>query len=281
MHIPVLLAGFLCGPYFGALTGLVTPLLSTLLTGMPPPFPMLPIMMCELTMYGFAGGLMYRKLHLPVYVSLPVAMVAGRAVFGLMLPILLIAAPGNPMLMNMSVWGAVTTGLPGIAIQLALIPLLVGVIERRLPKSETWQPELLRQASRIRSGVVTCIVMKNNKIVYEADGRGVAPLMELYDNDRAKISGAAVADKIIGKAAAMLLVAGEVSAVYGEIMSRAALEYLEERGVDCRYGRCVDIISNRTGNGICPIEKCVLNTDDPHEGVGIIKETIAELRRIG
>ncbi|MCL2069275.1 MAG: ECF transporter S component, partial [Oscillospiraceae bacterium] len=124
MHIPVLLAGFFCGSRYGALAGLVTPLLSSLITGMPPPFPMLPIMMGELTMYGFTGGLMYRKFRLPMFAALPAAMVAGRAVFGLMLPILLLAAPGNMMLMNMSVWGAVTAGLPGIAIQLVLIPVI-------------------------------------------------------------------------------------------------------------------------------------------------------------
>jgi hypothetical protein len=278
MHIPVLLAGFFCGPRFGALAGLVTPLLSSLLTGMPPVFPMLPVMMAELTMYGFMGGLLYRKLRLPVFVALPAAMISGRAVFGMMLPVLLLAAPENMMLRNMSVWGAVTTGLPGIAIQLTLIPLIVGAMERRVPRVETWRPQLLRQASRIRSGTVTCIVMKDDKVVYEADGRGVAPLMELYDTDRQKFKGAAVADKIIGKAAAMIICSAQAAAVYGEIMSRAAVQYLTERGIDHRYGRCVDIISNRTGHGICPIEKCVLEIDDPHEGIGIIKQTISELK---
>jgi len=122
--------------------------------------------------------------------------------------------------------------------------------------------------------------MQGDKVVYEADGRGVAPLMALYDGDRAKFEGALVADKIIGKAAAMILCAGGAAAVYGEIMSRAAMEYLHGRGVDCRCGRCVDVISNRTGSGICPIEKCVLDVDDPCEGIETIKETINELRKM-
>lgn len=286
MHIPVLLCGFFCGPRFGALCGLVVPVLSCVITGMPVAFPMLPIMACELLTYGMLCGLFYRGLRLPVFAALPMAMLGGRVVYGLVFALLtaISAAP----LKALSVWGAVTTGLPGILIQLALVPLLVKAVERRetrIPaperEEEPWLPALMEQAKRLRKGEFTCIVLQNGQVVYEADGRGVSPLMALYNTDKAKLRGAEVADKIIGKAAAMIIDCGGGAAVYGEIMSKAAREYLEHRGIPYRCGRCVDIISNRTGNGICPIEKSVMEVQDAQTGVKIISETVKSLRQTG
>ena len=278
MHLPILLCGFFCGPRYGALAGIVTPILSSLLTGMPPVFPMLPIMILELSMYGFMCGFLYRRMKLPVYAALPLAMIAGRIVYAATFSVLVLTATGP--VMALPVWIAVTTGAPGIAIQLLLVPILVNTLERLHPRhrdSETWRVNLMKQAERIRAGEHTCIVLQNGEVVYEAEGRGVSPLMRLYDNDITKLKNAEVADKIIGKAAAMILHLGGVKAVYGEIMSRAAVEYLSAKGIEHRYGRYVDIISNRTGNGICPIEKSVLDTDNPEEGIAVIKETIAVL----
>ena len=64
MHIPVFICGFLCGPLFGALCGVVLPIINSLLTNMPPLYPMMPIMVCELTVYGFVSGLLYHKTPL-------------------------------------------------------------------------------------------------------------------------------------------------------------------------------------------------------------------------
>ena len=240
-------------------------------------FPMLPIMILELSMYGFMCGFLYRRMKLPVYTALPLAMIAGRIVYAATFTVLVLTATGP--VMALPVWIAVTTGAPGIAIQLLLVPILVNTLERLHPRHRNteWRANLMKQAERIRAGEHTCIVLQNGKIVYEAEGRGVSPLMRLYDNDIEKLKNAEVADKIIGKAAAMILHLGGAKAVHGEIMSRSAVEYLSAKGIEHRYGRYVDIISNRTGNGICPIEKSVLETDDPEEGIKLIKETIAVL----
>jgi len=281
MQLPILLCGFFCGPRYGALAGAVTPLLSSMLTGMPPVFPMLPIMVFELSMYGFMCGFLYRKMKLPVFAALPLAMISGRIVYAIVLQILLLAAAGP--VMALTVPAALITGAPGIAIQLLLVPILVNTLERRIPRHRArqdmgeWHVQLMEQAQRIRAGEYTCIVIQSGQVVYEAQGRGVSPLMRLYDSDIAKFKDAEVADKIIGKAAAMILHLGGVKAVYGEIMSRAAAEYLSAKGIEHRCGRNVDIISNRTGSGICPIEKSVLDIDDPHEGINVIKETIRVL----
>jgi thiamine transporter ThiT len=78
MHLPVFLIGFLCGPQFGAIGGIIIPVLSSLLTGMPPVYPVLPFMAGELFTYGLVSGLLYKKAKLPLYPSLLISMVCGR-----------------------------------------------------------------------------------------------------------------------------------------------------------------------------------------------------------
>ena len=123
MHIPVLLCGLICGGAYGLLCGVVGPLLSSVLTGMPP-MAILPAMMVELAVYGLVSGLLMRfvrtgKLYPDLYICLIVAMLLGRVVAGVARALLF--APGQ---YSMGIWasGYFVTGLPGIAIQLILIP---------------------------------------------------------------------------------------------------------------------------------------------------------------
>lgn len=131
MHIPVLLGGFFCGPVVAMLVGMITPLLSAVLTGMPPLMP--PVaqgMVFELGVYGLLTGVLYERLRLGVYPSLLVAMAAGRLVYGflgyLVLP--LFGLKQVPLLAPLML--AVGESLPGVVLQLVLIPLVVGAIER-------------------------------------------------------------------------------------------------------------------------------------------------------
>ena len=77
MHIPVLMAGFFLGPACGATVGIITPILSGLLTGMPPLVPVMPIMAFELCGYGLITGLVFSKTN-KIYISLICAMITGR-----------------------------------------------------------------------------------------------------------------------------------------------------------------------------------------------------------
>ena len=112
MHIPVLLCGLACGWPYGLVCGLLGPVLSGVLTGMPSPA-VLPGMMVECGVYGLVSGLMMqavhtKKLYADLYISQITAMLLGRILSGVCKA--LIFAPA---------------GLPGIAIQLVLLPSLV------------------------------------------------------------------------------------------------------------------------------------------------------------
>ena len=130
MHIPVLMCGMLCGWPNGFICGLMGPLLSCILTGMPP-MAVLPGMMVECAAYGLVTGLMLKYVHTrntyaDLYIALITAMIAGRVLSGIAKA--LIFTPGTAM----SAWVASSfvTALPGIILQLALLPSLVFALMR-------------------------------------------------------------------------------------------------------------------------------------------------------
>ncbi len=129
MHIPVLLCGLLCGWQYGAVCGGIVPLLSSVVTGMPPIFPTAPAMMLELCAYGCLTGLLYRQLRWPLYPALLGAMLGGRVVSGLA-NALFLGLAGQPYGITMFLTAAFVTGLPGIAIQILFVPLFVLALQK-------------------------------------------------------------------------------------------------------------------------------------------------------
>lgn len=126
IHIPVLLCGLLCGWQYGTICGIAGTLFSSLFTGMPPAA-MLPQMMIECAVYGIMAGLMMKfistkKLYADLYISLILAMLSGRIIAGIAKA--LIFARGE---FTIAAWATsyFVTSLPGIIIQLVLIPTIV------------------------------------------------------------------------------------------------------------------------------------------------------------
>ena len=121
MHLPVLLCGFLCGPAYGAFIGVLTPLLSSFLTGMPVLVPTGIAMVFELSCYGCLSGLLLKHCHL--YVALILTMLAGRIVNGILLSFM-----GKAYTLTIFLTVSFITAIPGILLQLLLVPLLVKAI---------------------------------------------------------------------------------------------------------------------------------------------------------
>ncbi|MCI8590421.1 MAG: DUF1893 domain-containing protein [Clostridiales bacterium] len=273
MHIPVFLIGFICGPLYGGCCGLLIPCLNSLLTGMPSVFPMLPIMSAELCMYGWIGGILYGKtcfgkMRFGIYPALIFAMIGGRVVYGLVFALL---NGLNGSLQALTVWAALSTGLPGIIVQLLLVPAVVKSLaymnERR------GQDALASAKTLLKEGRATCFVIQHNQIVRTACARGIGPIIQLYEEGWLK--DAFVADKIIGKAAAMIMVLGGVKHCYGEVMSEAGKGYLEKHGVKAEYGELIAHIQNRANDGMCPMEQAVEKITDPDEGLDALKRVLA------
>ncbi len=135
MHIPALLAGFFCGWPWGLAVGIIAPVLRSLLFTMPPMFPQAVCMAFELGTYGALSGLLYAKLpnkKSSIYIALISAMALGRLVWG---GARFLCTGLDVTKFGLSAFwaGAVTSAIPGILIQLILVPILVMALEKYNP----------------------------------------------------------------------------------------------------------------------------------------------------
>lgn len=122
MHLPIFLVGLLAGPYAGAVAGLLGPLVSFAVSGMPGAV-MLPFMMIELGAYGLFAGLL-RNAKLPTIVKVLAVQVGGRAVRAAAI-LISVYGFGNERVDASAIWTSISAGLCGLALQWALLPLLV------------------------------------------------------------------------------------------------------------------------------------------------------------
>ncbi len=132
MHIPVLLCGFFCGPLYGLIVGFIAPYLRFLLFGMPLLIPGAVGMSFELATYGIVAGALYRKLpkkKLYIYVSLLISMVAGRIAWGIARTVLFCLGKSE-FGWKMFLTAGFVNAIPGIILQLILIPILVITLKK-------------------------------------------------------------------------------------------------------------------------------------------------------
>ena len=131
MHIPVLLCGFICGWQYGAVTGFVLPLMRSAIFGMPVMFPGAVAMAFELAAYGFISGFLFGKARWQcirsLYRCLIIAMIGGRLVWGVFQTLLL---GFSNFTFKMFLAGAFINAVPGIIIQLVLIPAVMLALNR-------------------------------------------------------------------------------------------------------------------------------------------------------
>ncbi len=133
MHIPVLLCGFIVGWQYGALIGFLLPIVRGLVFGMPPLYPNAVAMAFEMAAYGFVSGYLYSHARWQctkmLYISLVTAMLAGRLVWAFA-EVILLGIGGNIFTWKMFAAGAFLNAIPGIIVQLTLIPLIMVALRR-------------------------------------------------------------------------------------------------------------------------------------------------------
>ncbi len=112
------------------------------------------------------------------------------------------------------------------------------------------------------------VVIKDNKMIC-LDGKGISPILRYLENDN--FENAAVGDKKIGRASALLLVHGKVKQVYTPVISKPAIEVLKAFHVDYTAEKVVDNILNQTQTDLCPMEKKVKDVNSPDEAYELLK----------
>ena len=122
------------------------------------------------------------------------------------------------------------------------------------------------------------LVVENQGEVRTYDKKGVRDLVWLLDHEPERLCGARVADKVVGKASAGLLVQGGVSEVYAHVLSRLAIPLLDSAGIVCTYGELVDRIVIPDGDTRCPLEQIVAPATTAQEVECLLREHFAQMQ---
>lgn len=133
--------------------------------------------------------------------------------------------------------------------------------------------DLERAKAILQSGSYTCVLCKDDTI-HTSNHRGVRPLLELLETD---VSGFSAADKVVGKATAMLYRLLKIRAVHAQVISQAALQALKDSHITVTWDFRVDYIKNRAGDGRCPMEQATEGIDDPQAALLAIQNKLKEL----
>lgn len=131
----------------------------------------------------------------------------------------------------------------------------------------------------IRENRAECVVVRDGSIAAVERGRGVSPLLNIYDTRKEVMKNAVIADKVIGRAAAFVIIKGGASAVYGRITSEDAVKLLSEHKIPVTYDLLVPHILNQKRNGLCPLEDSVKDTDSADIALESMRKRISELQR--
>lgn len=116
------------------------------------------------------------------------------------------------------------------------------------------------------------VVVKDENVILTSNKKGIEPLLNNLIEDKMILKGTTVADKVIGKAVALLLTYGGVKSVYGHVISDCAKAILDKNNVEVEYNRIVPYIMNEDGTDKCSIEKLIEHTEEPIEAFSILKD---------
>lgn len=133
--------------------------------------------------------------------------------------------------------------------------------------------DLEKAKSILESGGYTCVLCKGST-THTSCHRGVRPLLDLLDTD---VSGFCAADKVVGRATAMLYRLLGVHSVHAQVISQGALQVLENSGIAVSWDTQVEFIRNRAGDGRCPMEQATEGITDPREALVAIENKLKEL----
>lgn len=122
---------------------------------------------------------------------------------------------------------------------------------------------------------LSCILLQKQKI-YKETRHGILPILSFLE--KGLLQDALLCDKVIGKAAAMMMVYGKVSQVSTLIISEHALAVFKHYEIPVTYKTCVPYIVNRKKDGMCPMEETVLNIDDLEEAYTVLKKKIKAMQ---
>jgi len=133
----------------------------------------------------------------------------------------------------------------------------------------------------LKEGGFTCVIANAGKVVFTSKERGIRPLVDYCHQQGQAYPGAALADKVIGRAAALLARFACIGEVYAGTISQGALEELNKAGVSVSYETKVEAVRNRAGTGLCPMEQLSKGVEDPQEMLSKAEDFLENIGKQG
>jgi hypothetical protein len=131
---------------------------------------------------------------------------------------------------------------------------------------------------RLDASGLNLMILKDGVIAFSSAGKGISPLLEAVETlGLGQLAGSMVVDRVVGKAAALIMGYFKAACVYTEVLSRRGAASLDACGISCCTEEIIEEVLNKDGTDICPFEKAVLNIENPAEGYHILKKTMKRL----
>jgi hypothetical protein len=132
--------------------------------------------------------------------------------------------------------------------------------------------------SSLHQKELTLIIVKNGAVLFETGSHRISGFLGAIEQFGVRLEGASVADRVVGKAIALLCVYTGIREVYAEVLSRKAQAVLEENGIPCQWKELVDTILDLNRNGVCPFEKAAAGISDPEAAYAAFKELLKSFK---
>lgn len=129
----------------------------------------------------------------------------------------------------------------------------------------------------LKENDVVCVAVKGGQI-WSSNAQGIRPMMGWLSKDYTMLQGACIADNVIGKAAALLMVFAGVTQVHAGLISQSAYDCFLLHHISFTYDKLVPFILNWKKSDQCPMEKACLHTNDPKEAYDILKEKLKQMK---
>jgi len=129
---------------------------------------------------------------------------------------------------------------------------------------------------RLKENNLSLVIVKDGEVIFESRLQGLIGLIQAIDSLGERLSSSSVADKIVGRAAALLLIYSHASDVYATTISLDGLNLLIKSGIRVEYDNLISRIMNRRGDDICPFEKASLMVASPEEAYRRLRDVLSE-----
>jgi len=262
-QLPIILGGVVAGGGVGLIIGFFGAFVMAYSTG-------IPFILGGMAIVGLTSGLFVRKVR-PLF--------AG--VFAYIVSIPYVAATDY-------IWGLPLPVIEGILVKLGLEAILCSVIVEAIGRhkavssfissmrvgSALSAEDLIR---RLGDESKALIILKGNRTIYTSAEPGIAGLLKAADGVGTELlEDSVVVDRVVGKAAALVITSFGAMEVHAKIMSRAAMDFLTRHSKAFTYLQLVDEIKDRSGLGICKFEEMVSKVDDPEEAIMLLKAALLQ-----